>query len=648
MKHIVMGTAGHVDHGKTSLVRALTGVDCDTHKEEKQRGMTIHLGFAHLACPSGLCVGIVDVPGHKDFVHTTVAGMGGIDLALLVVAADGGVMPQTAEHLDLLDLLGVRAGIVALSRADLAERAAADRVERDVRALARGTFLADAPVVRTSAATGQGIAELAACIERRGLALIPRRADDVFRMFPDRWFAAPGFGTVVNGSVLSGRLAAGSAVYIVPGPAAPARVRRLERYHADVAEIAAGERAALNLAGVKHDELRRGFMVADRPLPPAVRLDARIALCRRSAGLKRHTRLKFHFGTFETVASVALLERERLEPGDSALVRIRLAAPCPARHGDRFVLRAPSLQATVGGGTVLDPWPRGRQAEAPRTLARIEASGLSGLLGVELARQSRPLDRREIAGRLGFTEADVLRCLRCGPPDVVCYDVGNGTVAVAADQDARVRRSVGEALRAFHARRPLQATGPGTSELAGGLGIPHHSAEWDVFPLVLDSMAARGELKRVGNTWALAGHTVVLRPADTEAVAFAEVVLRQAGMHALSLPGFQRAAADRKAPAMDAEQTFAYLAAQGKAYAVEGHYIHAAIVDDCRRQLLQALADTPEGVSVSAFRDRIRGNRKIALLLMALFDREGLTRRSGDVRVPAGAECRTDGGARDA
>jgi selenocysteine-specific elongation factor len=277
VKHLILGTAGHVDHGKTALVKALTGIDCDTHKEEKRRGITINLGFAHLTLASGDTVGIVDVPGHRDFVHTMVAGACGIDCVLMVIAADSGVMPQTREHLAICDILGIRAGIIAVTRVDLVDETALAGVREEISRFKKGTFLENSPVVDVSPVTGRGIETCKAVIAETLMHVPDRRTGTVFRMFIDRIFSVSGFGTVVTGSVKSGKVSIGQTAYLLP-PHKELRVRRIERYGAEVAEVTAGDRASLNLVGLSKEEFERGMLVSDRPLATTTLLDVRLHL----------------------------------------------------------------------------------------------------------------------------------------------------------------------------------------------------------------------------------------------------------------------------------------------------------------------------------------------------------------------------------
>ncbi|MDI6773041.1 MAG: selenocysteine-specific translation elongation factor, partial [bacterium] len=365
MRPVTIGTAGHIDHGKSALVRALTGTDPDRLAEEQRRGMTLDLGFAHLDLPGGRRVGIVDVPGHEALVHNMLAGAGGIDLVMLVVAADEGAMPQTREHVDILRFLSPSGGVVVINKMDLApdpEWVAA--VEEDLAGLVAGTVLDGAPVVRVSAKTGEGLADLVAVLERLVEGVPERSADGPARLPVDRSFTMQGFGTVVTGTVWNGRIRYGDTLVLLPS-GRETRVRGVQVHGEAVQEAAAGSRAAVNLAGIEKSEVGRGDVLAT---PGAFRvtdrLDIRLRMLPRAPALRHAARLHVHIGAGETIARVALIGRASLGPGEEGLAQLRLDKPVVAVHGDRFVVRRYSPTSTMGGGIVLNPAPPQRRDPA--------------------------------------------------------------------------------------------------------------------------------------------------------------------------------------------------------------------------------------------------------------------------------------------
>jgi selenocysteine-specific elongation factor len=352
---VVVGTAGHIDHGKSTLVRALTGIDPDRLKEEIERGMTIDLGFARFQLPDGRTVGIVDVPGHERFIRNMVAGATGIDIVLLVVAADDGVMPQTREHLAIMTLLGVQRGLVALTKIDAVEKGMVELATEDIRATVRGTFLEDAPILPVSSVTRQGLPELLAALQRLAAETLPRSSEGLFRLPIQRVFSSHGFGTVVTGIPVSGSIGVGDMVEILPGDLR-GKVRGVQAYHETTERARAGHSTALNVADVDHHAVRRGCVAATPGFfRPARMLGARFeALAHLDRPIENRTQIRLHTGTVEAVGEIVLLDCERLEPGQSALAQLRLDEPVVTAPGDRFVVRLESPAWTLGGGVILE------------------------------------------------------------------------------------------------------------------------------------------------------------------------------------------------------------------------------------------------------------------------------------------------------
>ncbi|MCK4358405.1 MAG: selenocysteine-specific translation elongation factor, partial [Candidatus Cloacimonetes bacterium] len=338
MKHLIMGTAGHIDHGKTALIKALTNIDCDTHKEEKLRGITINLGFAHIDLPNDESIGIIDVPGHRNFVNTMVAGVSSIDFVMLVIAADSGVMPQTVEHLKIMEILGVKKGFVVLTKIDLVDEEIIQIAEEEILEFIKGTFLENFPIIKVSVKTGEGISELKEFLSEMSYKVEERQRGKLFRMFIDRIFSVKGFGTIVNGSVISGHLEKKDSVYLLPG-AKKLRIRRMERHGNKVEEITAGDRASLNLVGLNRDDFKRGMIVSDRILQPTKLIDAKLNLFQHNRNFEIWTQAVFLLGTYQAQTRIHLIDRNILEPGQAAIVQIHLDPPCIAKYGDRFVIR---------------------------------------------------------------------------------------------------------------------------------------------------------------------------------------------------------------------------------------------------------------------------------------------------------------------
>jgi selenocysteine-specific elongation factor len=410
----VVGTAGHIDHGKTALVKRLTGVDTDRLPEEKARGISIDLGFARLVTPAGVQVGIVDVPGHERFVKNMLAGVGGIDCVLLVIAADEGVMPQTREHFAIVKLLGIPRGVIVLTKSDLVEPEWLKMVERDARALVAGGPLADAPIVAFSALTGAGEQELLAALDHQLADAAARTASDPARLPVDRVFTMEGFGTVVTGTLWRGTIRTGDTLALLPA-GHDVRVRRVQVHGVTVDEARAGQRTAVALHGVSKDQVNRGeWLVAPGSLRPSSVLDVRFELLADYPREWRpNTRVRFHLGAAETLGRLVVLEGGALTPGDSALAQVRLEAPVVAARGDRFVIRAYSPVRTVGGGAVIEPnaEKRRRHGTDLGSLVVHETGSLEARVLQRLEQETKPVSTAQVAQFLGENEAAVRAAL---------------------------------------------------------------------------------------------------------------------------------------------------------------------------------------------------------------------------------------------
>lgn len=636
MKRLILGTAGHVDHGKTALVKALTGFDCDTHKEEKARGITINLGFTHLDLPSGTSFGVVDVPGHRDFVHTMVSGAMGIDVGMLVVAADSGVMPQTREHLQIMDVLGIRAGLVALNKIDLVDPEIAELAEDELAQLLEGTFLAGCPIVRVSSVTGEGLPSLLATLEKVAASVSERSSGRVFRLFPDRVFSVAGFGTVVTGSVLGGTLSRGGTAMLLP-EGRRLRVRRLERHGAEVESVYAGDRASINLVGLERDEVKRGTIICDRVLMPSTLVDAKVRLFSDARPLGRWTQAVLHLGTYEHQVRVHLLDRDQLAPGSEGLAQLHLEVPSVVQAGDRFVLRRSSSDITLGGGEVLDPTPlhHRRHTEAMTRALTVLADGrFPELVAAEIRKQRRPVDFAALAPRLNVAVED-LESLDLGalPRDIVILGDAGRHILIAKETHARIREGVLAALGRYHRENPLTERGRTVEELMGAVGIEPGGVAEAGFRLLIASLEADQRIKAVERTYALFKHRVDMGGERKRQSAFVEDYLTGMGMSTPILVELKAAAAKEGIKPTEVDQALRYLVEQKRAHYIDGEYLSAAVVAPCRKVLIEALDRGGAGLTVAAFRDLVKGNRRICLLMYALFDREGLTCREGDTRV---------------
>jgi selenocysteine-specific elongation factor len=632
-RHVVVGTAGHIDHGKTALVKALTGTDTDRLPEEKARGITIDLGFAFLDEPDGLTIEIVDVPGHERFIKNMLAGVGGIDVAMLVIAADEGVMPQTREHLAICSLLHIGRGLVVLTKTDLVEPDWLELVREDVAGLARGTFLEGGPIVPVSAKTGQGVPELRAAL-RDLAATVPARATDQLPRLPiDRVFTIKGFGTVVTGTLMAGRLRVDDRVEVFPRGLA-AKVRGLQAHGQPVPEARAGQRTAVNLQGVDRAAVERGDVVGlAGTLVPSVLMDGRLELLADAPRpLKTRDRVRVHAGTSEIMARVLLLDRPELAPGQSAFARLRLEASLVALPGDRFVLRSYSPMITIGGGTLLDIAPPRFKRRAPALIAHLAllAEGSPEAVVEEHIRHAGGGGVRvaALSGRVPFGP-ERLRAL------LDALQAAGRVVAVDREwfvhpeSLGRLRTLAVAALEQFHRASPLR---PGMSreELRGRAG----AADERVFAHLLTALEAEGAVRADRDKVRLASHEVRLSPEQQRVVDRLEQEFRAAA----AAPPSPEEALGRAGVAGDEEHELFQLLVEGRRLVrvKESLFFHAQALDEIQDKLVALLRERKE-IGPGDIKDLLGISRKYAIPLLEFFDARRVTARVGERRVLRGA-----------
>ncbi len=629
MRRVMIGTAGHIDHGKTTLVKALTGIDPSRHPEERARGMSIDIGFAPLFVEPDLVAGLVDVPGHERFVRNMVAGATGIDLVLLVVAADDGVMPQTREHLAILGILGVRTGVVALTKVDVAGPEGADLAEEDIRGVLAGTFLEGAPIVRVAAPTGQGITELKAALRAAIAAAPPKDVSGIFRLPVQRVFVRKGFGTIVTGIPFSGRVKVGDLVEVVP-TGKTGRVRGIQAYGqaADVAE--AGHSISMNLTEIGHEEVARGDVVATPGyLHGVTRLEARLRFT-GGGPLKTLTDLasvRLLVGTAEVTGHLALVGKKALSPGEESFVQLRLESPIVAIPGDRFVLRLESPLVTLGGGVVVGisdrrlrrsrPDIETRLAQAASTLAdpkkRIQAV---------LEAATQPMDLAALCREAVVESAPAERDLAALAAQKAAFTVGKKWVSAALWKQAL--EAAAAAVSAFHKANPAQVG------IEKAVLREQARLDLDFFSAVAAAAVASGRLREAeGGRLALAGHEAKLTGETSGKAAVLEGKFREGGY---APPAPEEAIAAAGMTPKDGREAVNLLLQKGVLVRVgEGIFFHREAVDRAKDLLVRA-AEAQGKVESGAFRDQLKTSRKFVIPLLEHFDAQGLTKRVGNER----------------
>lgn len=631
MKHVIVGTAGHIDHGKTALIRALTGTDTDRLKEEQQRGITIDIGFAFLTLANSVELGIIDVPGHEKFVKNMLAGIGGIDLAILVIAADEGVMPQTEEHLAICDLLHIQRGVVALTKTDLVDAEWLELVEEDVRDHLTGTFLRDAPIIPVSSKTRAGLDRLLHALTELTDQVSERSTDGVFRLPIDRVFTIKGFGTVVTGTLISGSVAPDETVQLLPEQIA-ARVRSVQVHDTPVERAYAGQRTALNLHGVEKRTIRRGDLLSEpHLLTPTYMLDAHLTLLPQAARpLKHRSRVRFHHGAAELMARVVLFDRDELAPGDSAYVQFRLEAPTVALAGDRYIIRSYSPVVTIGGGEILFTQPAKHKRSAPvieqmQTLHHGSPEEVVTIYVQHAGRQ--PITPRRIAGMLAAPPAQIeqslRRLLQAGRVRNTAQD---GLAVIHADTYQRLVNQLLAVLEDFHRQFPLKA-GIAKEELRKKLPADLPA---QVFQQLLDDQSQAGAICVEPTMVRTSSHRLQLSAAQRAIKDQLETAYRAGRFQ----PPNRKAALEQvDAAAKEREAVFQVLVDEGTLRRVDQElYYHHDVLAEMTEQILAHLRQQRE-ISVGGVKDVFGISRKYAVPLLTYWDATGLTMRKGDVRI---------------
>jgi selenocysteine-specific elongation factor len=621
----VVGTAGHIDHGKSTLVKALTGIDPDRLEEEKRRGMTIDLGFAYLSLPSGRRVGIVDVPGHQRFLKNMLAGVHGIDAVLLVIAADEGPMPQTREHLAIIDLLGIRRGLVVLTKADLVDSAWLDLVRDEVGRLLSGSSLEQAPVITVSGKQGDGLDRLRSALDAE-LADTPVRGDVGRPRLPiDRSFAMAGFGTVVTGTLIGGSLRQAEEVVVLP-QGRRVRIRGLQQHNQPVEQARPGSRTAVNLSGVDHRAVQRGHVLA---LPGTLaltrRIDVRLQVLPSSKQPLRHRqRLLMYHETTEVMVELSLLDADELRPSQEGWAQLFPVSPLPAVDGDRFILRLPSPATTVAGGVIVDSAPRRhrrRDARVIEALALREQADPAVAAVQELGKHAFGLSEIELAGRLGRSAARLTEVLEPLVPSGAVRPLGSRWIT--GEQWQRTADRIQATLRAFHESQPLRAGMP-REELRSRIGIPP-----ETLTPALVALTAEGRLAEIDGEVALATHRQGLSEQQQAAVRGFLADLEAQPFNPPPLADLLRR--HNLTPAL-----LQYLVKQGRVVRVNDETVFARSAYDDAVSRLRHHLEAHRSITVAAARDVLGSSRRYVLPLLEWLDAQKITRRVGDDRILRG------------
>jgi selenocysteine-specific elongation factor len=629
-KSIIVGTAGHIDHGKSTLIEALTGTHPDRLEEEKRRGITIDLGFAFLE-EGGVRFGFVDVPGHERFVKNMLAGTSGIDLVLLVIAADEAIKPQTQEHFDICRLLGVKRGVIALTKTDLVDNDTTELVGLEIEDFVKGSFLAGAPILPVSAKTGAGLPELKTALQQAAREIADEQGGRYFRLPIDRSFAVKGFGTVVTGTLISGQISVGDEVELLPERQL-LRVRGVQTGGKAVERAEAGQRTAVNLAGIENAAIQRGMVLtAPGRFAKTRRTDARLELLPNAAPIKHRARVHFHAGTAETIAEILLHDKTELKPGDSALVQLRLSVDTVVVRGDHFIVRQFSPVITIGGGVALDPLarrPTRKDSGRVQFLETLERGNNEEILKAMVERNILGVGMEEIVTRTGWKEQDVRasteKLTRAGTIRAVST-APLWLIAEPVFQD--ISKKLLARVESFHKENPL-SPGIAKEELRANLG---RRVRVETFRAAVDDLGRQNKLVTQGELVKKPGSDITLSAEEAKAKQQIEQAFGKAG---LAVPSVKEVLAQLAIESRRAEKILQILLRERRLVRVSAELIfHCDALGQLGPLLLNYKKSKGERIGVPAFKELTGITRKYAIPLLEYLDRQRLTRRMGDERV---------------
>jgi selenocysteine-specific elongation factor len=629
-KHVIIGTAGHIDHGKSALVEALTGTHPDRLEEEKRRGITIDLGYAFLEM-DGVQIAFVDVPGHEKFVRNMLAGAGGIDMVLLVVAADESIKPQTREHFEICRLLGIQRGIIAITKSDLVDAEVLGLVKLEIEEFVRSSFLESAPIIAVSARTGAGLGDLKREMLRRAASAPERDASRYARLPIDRAFSMQGFGTVATGTLISGTLRPEQQVVLLPA-GKRSRIRGLHSGGRAVHQAIAGQRTAVNLADINVAEIERGMVLATEGVfCPTNRLDARVSLLSSARPLKSRSRVHFHCGAAERIAVMTLLDADHLAANATALAQLHLDAPVVALPGDRFIIRQFSPVITIGGGVVLDALAPRHKKHSPSTmelLAKLEHGAPEQILAALVAEDPRGVDLARIIARTGWLEVEVRQIARSlGLAKTIQVASEQPWVAVSSQAMQTLMGNIEKEIERFHANNPL-IPGIAKQDLRGRVAPRVHP---EVFRAAVDELVRHEKIAIAGDTVQRARREIALSPEELRAK---EQIAREFERAGLSAPSADEALKRAPVDLQRARKLLQLLIREKILVKVTEELIfHKAALENLRALLAAYKRAHGDRLPIAAFKELAGISRKHAIPLLEYMDRIQLTRRAGDERV---------------
>lgn len=633
MKHVIIGTAGHIDHGKTTLIRAITGRNTDRLKEEQERGISIELGFTYFDLPSNQRAGIIDVPGHEKFIKNMLAGVMGIDIVLLVVAADEGIMPQTLEHLHILDLLGIKKGFVVLTKTDLVDEEWIDMVEDEVENEIKGTFLEKSPIIRVSSTTKSGIDKVIEIIDQYANEIEEKDEKDMPRLPVDRVFTISGFGTVVTGTLLSGQLNIGEELQVFPGEK-KARIRTLQVHDQDAKTAYGGQRVAINLAGLKKDDIQRGDTLAPiNSMSDTMMLDVKIKLLKSAdRSIDNRTRLRLYVGTKEILCRIVLLDREQLGPGEETYAQLRLEEETVAKRGDKFIIRFYSPMYTIGGGEILEPNPKKKKRFDEKALKELEVKEKGTSIDItekiiEDNSKNFPTTK-EIAVLTSMLEENVKDEVQrlIENKKIISFQLTKDLHVIHKKYYEEMKNKIIEELQNYHERYPLR-WGMAKEEIKNKY---LRNAKPRVGDSFLDNLVKEGHLSQRLENLSIKGFEIELSPLQQN---IREEILKKFNSSPYQPPKKEDLDAIGNSPKGEAGEVFISMVNNGDIVKLnEELHLSKEAYENAVNILKKHLREN-ESITTGEFRDLLNTNRKVAIALLEYFDQIKLTKREKDIRV---------------
>ena len=631
-KHIIMGTAGHVDHGKTTLIKNLTGFDCDTHKQEKKRGITINLGFTHIDLPNGNSISIVDVPGHKDFINTMISGASGIDFVMLVIAANDGVMPQTYEHLNIMQHLGIKHGFIALTKTDLVDEELVELATLEIEEFVENSFLEGCSIIPVSKDDENSTKTIIEEIEKYSQKVPERDTKKLFRMYIDRIFTVKGFGTIVNGSVLSGTITQEDELFLEPEQK-KVRIRRIEKHGSEAKEISAGDRASINIVGLQMDDFHKGSVLLSEKIKPTTLIDAKIELFNKDVDFKLWNQALFLFGTIRQMVKIHLLNKDHLTEKEDGIIQIYFDKPIITLFGDRFILRNSSGDTTIGSGEVIDAHPlhhRRRHKKDINIIEKIAEGDEKQLIISEVNKNINPTKLADLVGKLNISLENLRNHIDDDSSQLFLIEINDSLILLPDEQGKKLRREIITKIKNHNKQNPLLPSGLKFKEL---LGIFRTNSLLQVHNDALKGFLLQLEndkiIKKSNDSWVDFKHKIEINDATQKLINSVKNFVDLSRFTFVEI----RTIADQFPDNSDKEiqNVVSYLIQKSDFITNQ----KSVILKDNFNEAIKKIAvfiDKNETISAAQFRDIMKSNRKNAILFLEFCDQKNITIRIGNDR----------------